>query len=280
MNYRMQVWPVLVFIIALVGSSVAIADASASIRGIPLADLRSDDDSIRSDAMKQLRDRLHASGNRRKPLAISEEEVDMLVYVGADLIEHLRHHQRDPKFRKPFSRVISCGELTRDLLCRCESRKGIAFALQHAILFLNAWSFENTHFVKKFQGIDFQSLLVRGNLVGYDQVAVALILSEAATPELLIDLIASGEAKVPMEYHRRGNWKKRFVDTAAFVIATKLDIRRSLGQGPLTHAKHLPIRHNAPAAELAEEVRALAAQIQDPDSGVLRTLSEDPESWH
>lgn len=278
MNQQVSVTTLVVFLIVGAGFLVSFGDDLDSIRGIAVAELTSSEKEVRTRAFRQLRSRLGVSTNPRQKIALPEEEIETLVQVAENLIEHLEHDQRDPELRKPFARVMTCAGFTRDILSRCENRKTIAFSLQHALLFSNAWSTVDGTFAKGPPDRDLESHVVRGHPVGLNHVARALILSEAATPELLIDLIASGDARVPMEYHRRGNWKKYFVDIAAYVIAMKLEMRRSEGSHIITRADQLPIADTDLAAEMAREVQQLTAQIQNPDSGVLRCLKEETDA--
>lgn len=271
---------VMVVALSLTGLS-AVADETDGIRGISLTDLASDSHGVRTNAVRRLRDQLGAPQNPREPLALSEEEVHLLVQLVGDLWESRPEQlqRRDPRIAEAFSSLDVCANLTRDLLCRCENRKALAFALEHALDFSNAWSVDNEDFVLRWLGADAEFRKVRVVTVGPNHVVAALILSEVATPELLLDLIATGEAKAPTGFYRRGGGSKKddFLSMAAYVMAEKLEIRRSRGEGGLTKAEDLPIPENAPAAELAREVRALAAQIQDPNSGIVRDMREEAE---
>ncbi len=280
MKYRItgRLFPILASL--FLATPWSVADQTDAIRGIPLTDLVCEEQGLQKHALERLHDELGVPQDPREPLPLSEDEVGLVLNLVRDLRESQpsQFQRRDPEITGAFSRLKTCASLTRDILCRCENREALAFALQHALEFSNAWSIDNDDFAARWLGADAQFQKVRGVPVGHNNIVAALILSKVATPELLLDLIASGEVKIPWPRGMRGAKKTReerkdaFVSMGAYVIAQKLDIQRSRGKTGLIEAEDLPIRDGAPRARMAREIRGLAVQIQDPKSDIVHDL--------
>ncbi len=247
------------------------------IRDVSLRNLLCEDRAVQSTAIEQLRAQVGAEEDPHTPLYLSDQEVEHIV-EGVDALYRplpKRVQRRSGDIDTLSARLFACEQVTRDVLCRCPNRKALSFALEHALVFDVSCSSHDLKFIDKWLGYSLIRPRVQGVAVGSNQILTALLLSEEATPELILDLIASGEAQPPKGSYRfgqtGGDMKHDFVVAASYLIARKLDTRRCSGKTGLIRAEELPIPDEAPAASLAHEVRSSAATL-------LATMTEDSES--
>ena len=176
--------------------------------------------------------------------------------------------------RRRMSRAIySCNDLCRSLLSRIPDRKILAYVLSNVMLFDRPWkdaitlSFTSWNLGEK---ADFEE--IDGVYVHASEILVALHQSQAFSPELLVEMIASGEASVNLNHPvpiiaetfqaKREHANSIFVVASAQVLHEQLERRKREGAGGAKRAVDFVVNDDAPAADVAKAVLRKAEELR------------------
>ena len=240
-----------------------------SFRGVSLEDLGSRDGSFSQPAVDKLNESFGADAkkNRWSALSLEEAEIETLLSIAEQIFVPYRRvgrRQVDPTGTGRRAYFY----LARDVLSRSDDQRCLSLALQAASYYKSkgVWLTldSDLDFTTEHLGIEAAYRSVKHLRVGANHIATALIMSEVATPELLLELIAMGKAQ-PLDweqslrdrYRLDTTWSDEFVCISGYVIAEKL---KRAGDTTLS----LKIADDAPQKELALEVKALVGKILDP----------------
>lgn len=173
-------------------------------------------------------------------------------------------------------------ELTRDILCRIRGREAASASLRNAIRFLpSSVKHYDNRFIERYLGPEMDMLSIAGYHVTTNHICVAMIVSEALTPELILDVAASenilsgvGDTSASLQpYHLNGY----YTSMAAFIINEKLKRRVGAPDGLPTLANDLPVRDGAMNRKQALAIRDLTARLADPNSGTVENMRDSLE---
>lgn len=241
------------------------------VKGIPIADLCSLDENSQNAAIDELLDRLDTVPGDWETITLSRAEIDALL-AGVNgvyetyLLKPLR--RKDGTRAMRHTAILTCCHLLRDVLSRVRDRKAIAYVLQN-IYALNPPGGDQAYmrYVDRHLG-HFASGRTVGGVSICNHILVALLKSEAVTPEVILSTVADGEVKAQ---GWRGHGREDFVTLAAYVVAEKVKAGKSMA----ATVGALAVDADSVRASDAVEIRDLASLILDPDSGLVQDLMDN-----
>lgn len=238
-----------------------------AIRGISETQLCSLDEAVQESAIDHLLDALESAPGHWEAVDLSDSEVQTLLAGVQDLYdEYLAKPvvRRQTDLAARHNAFVSCRNVARDILVRVRNRDAIAFVMQNVFtLQPDSMAISLDNFVAKHLGPQAFFASVRGFPVGFNHLIAALVCSEAVTPELVLDLIATGD--VQLQGHGGMYTRDHHVSVIAFIVEEKLKARHDSA----TAIRALPVVKDQPGTRDAEHVREIAALLADPALGLI-----------
>ncbi|HQQ00941.1 MAG TPA: hypothetical protein PLY86_21005 [bacterium] len=236
-----------------------------SVQGVAIADLTNRERGTRKGATDRL---LGIYGTRRGewgPLDIPEADVETLFQiVFQTAAESENYKKKDTEKERTVCRLRAyfvCSDLCRDLLSRIDQRRILAYVLSNCIRFDQVPHVPAClrEFAVHEIGSEASLTEVRGVLVNGNDMIIAMRRSIVLTPELLLDLISSGDA-FPSQAHGMSEEEchEQFKTAAAFVLVKKLKDSYQETGSITRRPSEIKVSDLGPGFDLAGEIQQMA----------------------